>query len=192
MQDIGEALGLLKGSLYYHIESKDQVLFELLTESVTDVHRRVEAAAKTTSEPATRLRAVVQVEVLAMADHLDEISIWHAEGSRLQSEFPEIARTARAVDRILLRVLEDGQKHNAWSLSNPTLAFLAIRDMTASFVTWFDPRGAITIDEVADACARYALHIVFGETEHIGARGIGHSTDQNDKSCDGRPASERR
>ena len=40
IQDVADAVGILKGSLYYYIDSKEDLLFEILR----DAHPRVDAA----------------------------------------------------------------------------------------------------------------------------------------------------
>lgn len=163
MQDISDELGLLKGSLYHHIRSKEELLIDVLSASVDDVHNRVLAAARQARTPREMLRAVVVAEVLAMADHLDEISIWLAERSRMPEALAGMAQKGREVDRVLVETIEQGQLAGEWNVPDRTLAFLAIRDMTASFATWFNETGELSAEAIAHVYARYAEHVLDGE-----------------------------
>ena len=164
MQDISDELGLLKGSLYHHIRSKDELLTAVLADSVNDVLARVRAAERSAAAPREQLQAVIEAEILAMSEHLDELGIWLAERTRMPETLSEIARQGRAVDRVLLNVIERGNEVGEWSLVDTRRPFIAIRDMVAAFATWYDPGGKLQAQEVARTYARYAEHILDGES----------------------------
>src|SRR4051812_27611291 len=57
VQDIADELGILKGSLYHYIDSKEDLLFRLLDETHDDVQKNLdEVAALPDLTPLERLR----------------------------------------------------------------------------------------------------------------------------------------
>lgn len=55
IRDIAAASGVLSGSLYYHFPSKEDLMFTVHQESLTEMRREVEAAIDGISEPWARL-----------------------------------------------------------------------------------------------------------------------------------------
>jgi len=75
-QDIADSLGILRGSLYYYIESKDDLLFEI----VEDFHRRTlriwELARQTDGDTLVRLRAFITAYVVHVIDNPVEAAVF--------------------------------------------------------------------------------------------------------------------
>ena len=57
MRDIARAVGMLPGSLYYHIASKDELLLAVYAEGVRRIAERVDVAAQRAATPWARLEA---------------------------------------------------------------------------------------------------------------------------------------
>jgi AcrR family transcriptional regulator len=63
VQDIADAVGLLKGSLYYYIQSKEDLLFAILTEVNEGALRRMQDVAALDVAPLERLRRLIEAQV---------------------------------------------------------------------------------------------------------------------------------
>src|SRR5438270_13837200 len=60
MNDVAAALKLSKGGLYHHFQSKDEILFDLMSHAMDITEERVIAPAKMIADPEERLRTVIQ------------------------------------------------------------------------------------------------------------------------------------
>src|ERR687895_661943 len=63
MRDIGEATGLLAGSLYAHIASKEDLLYEVVVQAAHQFLGRVEAIRAEEPPAEERLRAAMRAHV---------------------------------------------------------------------------------------------------------------------------------
>lgn len=72
MRDIGEASGVLGGSLYHHIKSKDALFVELHNGALDEAEARIAAAVADVADPWERLEAacVALLEVQLAPDSL--------------------------------------------------------------------------------------------------------------------------
>src|SRR3954466_9452380 len=59
LQDIADRLGILKGSLYYYIQSKEDLLFDVISAVHKEGLAVVRACADTAGDPLQRLRTVI-------------------------------------------------------------------------------------------------------------------------------------
>lgn len=164
MQNIADELGILKGSLYHHIDNKEQLLLTILGQSVGDVNAAVAEVARSPLPPPAKLRRLVRTEVLTMILHQDEILIWLAERGRNPGLSKQIEPGARQADNKLRTVLEDGAAAGHWPIGNLGLAYQAIRGMMAWLPAWYKPSGRQSAEEIADIFADYALRVLRGSS----------------------------
>jgi AcrR family transcriptional regulator len=99
MRDIASAVGMLSGSIYYHFESKDELLREVYEQGMRMVTDRVEAAVADKLEPWARLEAACAAHLEALVAHRDYARVM------LQTT-PDKAGNARARVRELRRSYE--------------------------------------------------------------------------------------
>lgn len=160
MQDIAEEVGILKGSLYHHIENKDQLLYEVLEEYVTEVHDRVGEVCQSQLEPRAKLSRLIMVELEVMAAHQDAIVVWSGERGRLGNKLADLENRTRAVDDMLRGVVRAGVQTGLWSGVNERMACQAILSMLAYFSAWYRPDGEMSVQAIGEAFASYADRIL--------------------------------
>ncbi len=160
MQDIAEDVGILKGSLYHHIENKDRLLLEVLEDYVVQVHDRVRDVFKSKLPPRAKLSRMIMVELEVMAAHQDAIVVWSGERGRLGNKLAKLEERTRAVDDMLRSVVRVGVKGEIWNGSNDRMACQAILGMLAYFSAWYRPNGDLSVQEIGECFASYADRIL--------------------------------
>jgi AcrR family transcriptional regulator len=71
MRDIAKAVGMLSGSIYYHFESKEEMLLAVYEEGVRAVAEQVERAVASHTEPWARLEAACAAHLSGLIAHRD-------------------------------------------------------------------------------------------------------------------------
>ncbi|MEO8631976.1 MAG: TetR/AcrR family transcriptional regulator [Chloroflexota bacterium] len=163
VQDIAEAVGLLKGSLYHYIRSKEQLLARLFEGSLGDAITELETIAARSATPTERLRDMVRVYVMSVTANLDAVGIYLREWRSLPA--PDLARVRtrrRAMRRLFEDVIAEGIKRRELSVSDPKIAALAIIGMCNWTYEWYRPRGRLTAAALADELADRAVASVKG------------------------------
>ncbi|MEZ5343298.1 MAG: TetR/AcrR family transcriptional regulator [Acidimicrobiales bacterium] len=69
--DIVEGIGVGKGVFYWYFTSKDQLLLEIMAESLLDLRRTQQAAIRQLSDPLVRLEVGIRTSIRWAADHAD-------------------------------------------------------------------------------------------------------------------------
>src|SRR6266851_4215698 len=83
MQDIAEAVGLYKGSLYHYIDGKEDLLVQVFERAMATLLADVEQiVADTSLEPRDQLRLIVQ----AVSENLDALTVYLHEFRALAGE----------------------------------------------------------------------------------------------------------
>jgi len=158
VRDIAEAVGLLKGSLYHYIRSKEQLLAKLFEGSLGDTIIELESIAARDASATERLRDMVRVYVMSVTANLDAVGIYLREWRSLPA--PELARVRarrRAMRRLFEDVIGEGVRGKELSVSDPKIAALAIIGMCNWTYEWYRPRGRLTAAALADELAERAV-----------------------------------
>ena len=71
MQQIADAVGLQKGSLYHHITSKEELLHDVMMTGLTQLSERLEAVATSPLPPDEKLRQLIETHIYYAAESLD-------------------------------------------------------------------------------------------------------------------------
>src|SRR5436309_11345274 len=76
MNDVAAALKLSKGGLYHHFQSKDEILFNLMSHAMDITEERVIGPAKQIPDPEERLRTVIRRHIAVVLSERDrEITV---------------------------------------------------------------------------------------------------------------------
>ncbi|TCK25842.1 TetR/AcrR family transcriptional regulator [Pseudonocardia endophytica] len=149
-QDIGAELGLLKGSVYYYISSKQDLLFEIVQEYHQDTRAYFERILASDRTPIEKLRELITTETAHTATNLTRSSLFYTEWrsldpDRQQTIIAERARHERAVESWIREAQAAGDVRPD---TDPRLATFAIFGMVNSVYRWFRPDGRRTAEEV--------------------------------------------
>jgi AcrR family transcriptional regulator len=150
VRDISSEVGILAGSLYSHIASKQELLAEILV--------RYSARARAVLEPleasplATRdkLREVFAVYFRMVAEAPSQARVAVHDFRSLAPEELEVSRQRRReTQAIVTRILQEGVDRGEIRPIDPKLVTMAIFSITNWAVEWFDPYGPSSVDETA-------------------------------------------
>ena len=151
MQDISDRVGLQKGSLYYYVDSKEMLLFEILRDLHHGGQALVEHINFNTSDAAGELRSyLVQICIYA-GRHTDRLGIFARDFHFLAPQqqnaiISERIMYRRAVEGLIQRAIEQGQFSS--SLDVPTAAQMVLRAIIATY-EWYRPDAGLAIEQIA-------------------------------------------
>lgn len=157
--DIGEALGMLKGSIYYYITSKEQLLFDIIERYHNDTRAYFDRILLNDAAPLDKLRELIITETAHAARHLTYSSLFYTEWRSLSPE-------RRAL--ILLERDRHEQAVESWIEQaqlaqqvrgdvDPKITMLAIFGMVNSVYRWFTPDGRRSAEQIGEEFATLVL-----------------------------------
>jgi TetR/AcrR family transcriptional regulator, cholesterol catabolism regulator len=147
--DLADALGLQKGSLYTHIDSKAELLWEVAREGSAAFHAALDAVPDD-GPVLERIRAALRAHLRVVAEQLDIATVFvrewrYLEGDRREQFVAERRRYEERVRALFREGREVGELRT--DLDDGTAALLALSAANWAY-TWLRP-GADT-DELAD------------------------------------------
>src|SRR5665213_3436318 len=142
--DLAEALGLQKGSLYTHIDSKADLLWEVAREGAEAFHAALDALPDD-GPVLERIRAALRAHLRVVAEQLDIATVFvrewrYLEGERREQFLAERRRYEERVRALFREGREVGELRT--DLDDGTAALLALSAANWAY-TWLRP-GADT------------------------------------------------
>lgn len=164
VREIGEAAGILSGSLYHHYESKLDLVDEILGEfcaEILDDYRRM--AAEEGDAP-TRFRGLMQYAFSLLDRHSAALAIMLHDSADLVKEerFAYLVAFNQGVEDHWTEVVRDGIAQGAFRASvDPEIFYRHARDAILGARRWYVPGGRKSSAELADD---YADTLLLGVT----------------------------
>jgi AcrR family transcriptional regulator len=162
IQDVADAVDILKGSLYYYIKSKEDLLYEVIQE----VHRRGLAnldSQRDSDDPAdVRLHTFVNRHVMFNAQHLAKMTVFFHDFRSLSPKRRDlIVKERDQYDKFVRDIIEEGITEGLFrSDVDSRLAAFSILGSMNWIYQWYRPDGPRAIEEIADQMATYAVNSI--------------------------------
>ena len=159
MRAIAEAADMQAASLYHHFRNKEELLLEAIY--VVDRDLIVDQLLPILDGPGThreRLARLVRAHVLHIGANRDA---WWVAARELRALSPEKFEAVQVYRRTyqnrIAQHLADGTRAGEFDCDHPRLTTLALLDMLNGLNAWFDPRGRLSIEQIADRYAELAV-----------------------------------
>lgn len=156
LNDIGEALGMNKASLYYYVRSKEDLLHRLILRAgrrLRDVSRDPEVARL---PAAAALERLVREHCRVVFEHRHELGVLVHQRRYLELEsLGEVSGRERAYVERLKALIARGVEEGVFRPVDPTVAAQFVLDTVNGLLRWFRPEGRATREQIADETWRF-------------------------------------
>lgn len=158
MRDLGEELGLLGSSLYSHVDSKEQLLVEVVENGAALFQALADSVAKSTRAPDQRVADLIRGHVGIITEHQEQSATFLNEARFLpgQSRTTIVAMRDR-YEATFREVIADGIKAGAFRRQNPALASIMVLSVLNALTRWYRPAGPLTGSEIAEAMVEFVM-----------------------------------
>lgn len=157
--EIGDAVGLGRGALYYHISSKEDLLFSIVVRYIEDLVVTGRDALETVPDPRKRIYVLSRHLMQTIFANLPEMTVCFREADCLTGQRHRIvSELHQAYQDIWASTLREGEKKGHFR-TLPTIAIKGILGMYFYSFLWLKPSGRKSSIEVADVFADMALSI---------------------------------
>jgi TetR/AcrR family transcriptional regulator, cholesterol catabolism regulator len=154
--DLAEAMGVQKGSLYAHIDSKADLLWDVAREGAAAFHAALDAIPDDVP-PTEKIRLALRAHLRVVAEQLDVATVFVREWRYLEGERrDEFVTERRRYEERVRALFREGRELGGLrtDLDDATATLLALSAANWAY-TWLRP-GADT-DELADRFFAFLL-----------------------------------
>ena len=150
VQDIADRVGLQKASLYYYVESKEEILFRIAREAINAFNDELERIVSMSLSPAEALRRAIAAHLEAVASNREVMTVFLRESYALPAEKQEvIRRESDRYTRLMQDIVVRGMATGEFRPVDTTMVVMAVLGACNWFYRWYDPRGRLSPEGIA-------------------------------------------
>lgn len=161
MDEIADAVGLTKGSLYHYFASKTEILAAIYEEAADLVvaHTTVlEDDAPVEDIVRSLIRSILEL----IAEHRHHVTVYYQEMRWMREWLPKrdatrIQKKVQTYIDYVDRVVRRGMDEGVFRAADPRLSAYALVGMASWSYQWYTPNGRLDLDEVTDQFATIYL-----------------------------------
>lgn len=156
VRDIAEHVGIQGGSLYAHMDKKDDLLWEIVDNAANRFFTALEPIVGADLDIMQKLRRALLAHVAVITADLDAAAVYSVEWRHLTPQRYEAIKTRRDAYEGLFRSLVD-QAIRARRITAPdtSSAALFILSTLNNVFSWYRPDGRLSTDEVGRMLTDY-------------------------------------
>jgi len=153
LQDIADAVGMLKGSLYYYITSKERLLADTIIDTAHKFDEDLERVKRANLPPVERLRQIIREHINFNTKYRETGSLFLTERHVISSlDMTELTEIFDHRDKLLAETLSEAIEMGLYRPVEIRFTTLAIVGLCNSILFWYRPSGHLSAEEIADAC----------------------------------------
>ncbi|CAN5732869.1 TetR/AcrR family transcriptional regulator [soil metagenome] len=150
IRDIAKSLDMRGSSLYAHVDSKEQMLLEIVTEAAGAFLQGAEGVDKELA-PAERLRALVRGHLAVIVDELPNATVFFHEWRFLSGDLKaSIILRRDAYEQHFRNTIRQGVEQGVFEVDDVKTATLFVLSALNWSYQWFSSEGMLSVDELTE------------------------------------------
>ncbi len=163
MRELARHLNLQGGSLYAHINSKEELLLEVVRQAAERFLGVLEEAGRE-RDPKARFKALVRGHLRVIAQELPRATVFFHEWKHLSPPLLEEAKALRRrYEEGVQGIIQEGVDQGVFRVENLRLATLFVLSALNWTYQWYRPDGPLSLEEIAETYARMLLRALGAE-----------------------------
>src|SRR4051812_28933414 len=141
VDDLVEATGLPRGSLYHYTSGKQDLLIQLHSRFIRPLLAQAQAIEQRDLPPEATLRALAHALMANIAAYRDEVTVFFHEWRMIEGNphWEEIREERRRFEAIIDGALERGMRDGVFAAQDRRIARLGFLGMINYAPQWFEP-----------------------------------------------------
>jgi len=159
IQEVADAVGITKASIYYYIESKEELLYRIVQQIHGPLHMnlaRLEASSLSTGD---RLESFIATHIRVCGSNVQAGRVFFTDFRQLQGEpRHRIAEERMAYDRWFRKLFKEAQAEGIICPDvDPDIAVPSTLSHLNSVCLWYRPDDLIPLDALTESYTTYVM-----------------------------------
>ncbi len=151
MEDIAQALGIRKSSIYYYIKSKEELLREICLRTMHILLEAAEGIVSRESDPENELKKLIFSHAQLLCENLDLFTVTLREltPTNAGAFWGEIVGLRDRYEGLIRQAIRDAKDAGVLKEIDEKIAAFALLGMLNWMIRWYSPSGEKSPDEIA-------------------------------------------
>jgi AcrR family transcriptional regulator len=174
VDDVANSVGILKGSLYYYMDSKEDLLARIVEEVHEDVEEIIRVAlARADLPPLERLAEYLRNQVDYNIRNIKRNRVYYHDYDQLSPpRLASVRKSRRSNEQSIIALVKEAKE--AGEIPATMNERLATKNVFAPIIwmyTWYKPGGGVSGKELGDFCADFVVNGLRGPAAASGSKG---------------------
>ncbi len=159
LEDIAAAVGMLKGSLYYYIRSKEELLYLVVRDPIRQAYQKLEEIVTSEAPVTAKIAQAIENHLTLFHQHYPHIAVYLHDFHHLMQKLQKNEiETPKHYQRLWIVLLEQGVESGELRHDlDVKVAGYAILGMCNWVYRWYNPHGTLSAEEIAQTFTALAL-----------------------------------
>jgi len=159
MRDLSEAVGILPGSLYAHISSKEDLLLDIVVSGINAFIDAIRPVVESDLPADQKMREAIRAHMKVLAQQLEQTRVtfhqWQYLGAENRLKALEVRQN---YEDLFVQIIDEGVASKIFrKTGHRRLPVLMLSGVLGSATEWYRPDGRLSAEEMAEAIADYIL-----------------------------------
>ncbi len=161
VNELAERLGATKPFVYYHFQSKADLLIEICERGTSDALAATEQALSMGGSPLQRFESLVREFTRVALKNHQFVAIYFREEFNLPPAATErINAMRKTINSRLRNLLAEGVASGDFEIGDPGMSALVIAGMSSYAFAWYRDKGRLDLEHVTEHIVQMALKLV--------------------------------
>ena len=164
IKDVADAVGLLKGSIYYYIKSKQELLYKIGITPLKATTEKLKEIVSQDISPEEKLKTAIKTRLRAFDEFYPDILVFlHEKFDELSEKERSFLKKGQKEDEELWRkILREGIEKGIFRKDlDLTIAAQAVIGMCHWMYKWYKKDGRLSTDQIAEVFSEFALNGIY-------------------------------
>jgi AcrR family transcriptional regulator len=158
LRQVASAVGIMVGSLYNHIESKEHLLLQIMGGIIDDLMDSAQKATEVDGDAVDRLQAALDAHLRFHAERAQEVFIGNAELRSLSEDARKVVIGKRHEYELFLQdLIEETGRAGLAEVIDSRIHMYSMVAQATHIASWFKPGGRMSLDDIVAVYTKLAL-----------------------------------
>lgn len=158
MRDLASALGIKAASLYNHINSKQEILAEIIITIAEDFTRRLNEIKESSDGPTEQLYNIIKLHVKITSENMDGMASLNNDWMHLEEKLDYYIGLRSAYENKFRSILQNGINAGEFKSVDVEVMLFSILSTLRSLYLWIPKKENLNIDNLADSLGSVLVH----------------------------------
>jgi len=151
LRELAKRAGIKGGSVYYHFSSKQEILYNIMDYTLTELTFQLKESIKTETDFAKKFRKAIETHIIYHINNLDMTYVTDSEIRSLTQDYYDlISKKRKRYENIFSEMLEDAIEKGLLNIKNSKLATFAILQMCTGVSYWYKNGGPLGVNDIVE------------------------------------------
>ena len=158
LEDIAKEINMLKGSLYYYIDKKEDLLYAVVETPLNEMTKNLKGIVASSDSPSNKLKKALKNHIDGFENYQSELFVW-VSVEWFKTEFGgEIATLGDEYDQLFRKIIKEGVEKNEFRNDiDPKLITFAILGVFNYMQRWYSPNNDFSFEDILNQFNAFVL-----------------------------------